>query len=110
MISKDKDYHDAAYDSISAPFAEFSHDTCSYTLNVYPTATYEASYATKNPVYYMLVVMSIFAATVIAFLIFDCLVQRRQKTLMATARKQNALVSSLFPKSIQKVCSDFDSI
>jgi hypothetical protein len=109
MVSKDEDYHDSAYDNvyISAPFAQISHDTCSYTLTVYPTAEYEVDYTTNNPVYYMLVVLAIFLLTCISFLVFDCLVQRRQRSLVTTARKQNALVSSLFPKSIQKVRSEF---
>jgi hypothetical protein len=87
-------------------FAEFSHDTCSYTLNVYPTTTYEDSYSSNNPLYYLLVVLAIFVATCVAFFVFDCLVQRKQRMLMESARKQNALVSSLFPKSIQKKLLD----
>eukprot|EP00539_Tryblionella_compressa_P008436 CAMPEP_0178765990 /NCGR_PEP_ID=MMETSP0744-20121128/18796_1 /TAXON_ID=913974 /ORGANISM="Nitzschia punctata, Strain CCMP561" /LENGTH=677 /DNA_ID=CAMNT_0020421623 /DNA_START=22 /DNA_END=2051 /DNA_ORIENTATION=- len=38
----------------------------------------------------------------VAFLLFDCLVQRRQAAILSTALRQNALVSSLFPKNIQK--------
>jgi class 3 adenylate cyclase len=50
----------------------------------------------------MLVVIAIFLTTSISFLLLDWLVTKRQKALITTARKQNALVSSLFPKSIQK--------
>jgi len=98
------DVHDSAYDHLemAAPFADFAHDSCQYTISVYPTKTYEATYISSNPWQYMLAVFAIFIFTSLAFLIFDCLIQRRQRRLVATARKQGALVSSLFPKSIQK--------
>jgi hypothetical protein len=94
--------YDGKYEDIflSAPYASFADDECFYTLKVYPTYTYESQYKSSNPLYYMSVVLAIFIATSLAFLIFDCLVSRRQISLVQTARKQNALVSSLFPVSI----------
>ena len=63
---------------------------------------YEEQYISNDPIIYTLIVIAIFVMTTLAFLAFDCLVTRRQKAIVITARKQNALVASLFPKSIQK--------
>ncbi|KAG7348837.1 adenylate/guanylate cyclase [Nitzschia inconspicua] len=104
MISSDEDVHDLSYDNLATkePFAAFSSDSCEYQLGLYPTSEFEDYYTSNEPLYYMLVVLAVFVATCVSFLIFDCLVSRQQKTLLVNARKQNALVSSLFPKSIQK--------
>ncbi|KAG7348838.1 adenylate/guanylate cyclase [Nitzschia inconspicua] len=104
ITSQDEDVHDHSYDNLAVnkPFAAFSSDSCEYHLFVYPTSEFEDYYTSNEPLYYMLIVLAVFVATCVSFLIFDCLVSRQQKTLLVNARKQNALVSSLFPKSIQK--------
>jgi class 3 adenylate cyclase len=104
ILLAESDIHDPTYEDMaeSGPLGEYTQDSCHFTLTVYPTAEYEDSYTSNNPLYYMLVVLAIFTCTSLAFLIFDHLVQKRQRTLVTTAQKQNALVSSLFPKSIQK--------
>jgi hypothetical protein len=56
---------------------------------------------TQHPVWYTVVILSVFAATSILFVLFDCLVQRRQARVVLTAMKQNIIVSSLFPKNIR---------
>jgi Adenylate and Guanylate cyclase catalytic domain len=98
------DGHDYAYDHMgkASHFGDIAHDSCVYTLTVYPTAAYEESYESNNPLYYMLFIFGIFGLTSMAFLLFDCLVRKRQKALVHTTKRQNALVSSLFPKSVQK--------
>ena len=102
LISSNEDVHDAAYDHVyvSGALSHNAEDACEFTVLVYPTATYQAQYSSNNPVIYMVVVLSIFVLTTVAFLGFDWLVVRRQKALVITARKQNALVSSLFPVSM----------
>jgi hypothetical protein len=102
LTSRNTALYDNRYEDIflSAPYASFAEDECHYTLQVYPTYTYESQYKSSNPLYYMSVVLAIFVATSLAFLIFDWLVSRRQDVLVKTARKQNALVSSLFPVRI----------
>ncbi|KAL3914433.1 MAG: hypothetical protein SGILL_006104, partial [Bacillariaceae sp.] len=106
----EEDLHDPRYDQlfVEGPFADsynpsenIDNDHCVYTMKVYPTASFEAYYKTYQPIYYSLAVLMIFLVTSLFFVIFDCLVQRRQSELVNTARQQNAIVSSLFPKSIQ---------
>ena len=67
---------------------------------VYPTMSFEEQYISNKPIVYTLIVIAIFVMTTLAFLAFDCLVTRRQKAIVITARKQNALVASLFPVSL----------
>jgi hypothetical protein len=99
LISSSEDVHDPQFDVVfvSDAFAAFAHNICEYTLNVYPTNEFEGQYKSNDPIYYMLVVIAIFVATSLSFLIFDWLVTKRQRALMTTAKKQNALVASLFP-------------
>jgi hypothetical protein len=107
LMSATEDVHDPQYDSVfvSEAFAADAHDTCDYTLVVYPSNEFESRYKSNDPIYYMLVVMAIFLATSLSFLIFDWLVTKRQRALMTTANKQNALVASLFPvRAINAVC------
>jgi hypothetical protein len=95
------DVHSSSYDEMgmTSIFADFAHSSsCEYTITVFPTSTYEDSYITQKPMIYMVAVFVIFFFTSMSFLVFDCLVQRRQQKLVTTARKQGAIVSSLFPK------------
>lgn len=135
LVSKAEDthlqltrYEDMAHTETFAPFAysmssdnatNVIHDEITgevlcrsnaFTITVYPTEQFEMNYTTDQPLYYTLIVLSIFLFTVLAFFFFDCLVQRRQSTIMNTALRQNALVSSLFPKNIQKqLMEDLDA-
>lgn len=106
------DAHDSQYDDIalSTGFADFAYseeflderdgESCTYTLTVYPTHQMELAYNTNEPWIYAAVVIGVFIFTAISFFLFDCLVQRRQHLLSTTAARQNAIVSSLFPKKI----------
>ncbi|KAL3914585.1 MAG: hypothetical protein SGILL_006046, partial [Bacillariaceae sp.] len=133
LISSSNDVHETEqlYEAMahSAPFAVYAADTVvvdtetgtgvgeedvictstSFTMTVYPTSEYESNYKTDEPLFYTLVVLGIFIFTILAFFFFDCMVQRRQTSIMTTALRQNALVSSLFPKNIQKqLMADLD--
>ncbi|KAL3941971.1 MAG: hypothetical protein SGARI_000417 [Bacillariaceae sp.] len=101
-----QDFEDMKLQEPLAPFAypegEESFSCASgFTVSIYPTTEMEAGYKTSKPIAYAMVVLLVFITTVIAFILFDCLQQRRQKHIVATARRQNLLVSALFPKKIQ---------
>jgi hypothetical protein len=107
----EEDLHDPAYDDVFVEglFADLYNpaegydgsEHCIYTMKVYPTASFEESYKTNQPMLFSLGVLATFLFTTLVFLLFDCVVQRRQNVLIATARRQNAIVSSLYPKSIR---------
>lgn len=74
----------------------------SFTITVYPTEQFESSYRSNEPLYFMIGVLAIFFCTALPFVVVDWLSQKHQQGVMSTARRQNALVSSLFPKNVQK--------
>ena len=83
--------------------------TWQYNVTVYPTREMAKTYNTAEPIYYMLLVLFVFIFTPIVCILFDCVVQRRQEKVMTTARKQDVIVSSLFPKNIQaKIMAEVD--
>jgi hypothetical protein len=104
------DLHETKYDdmAIQAPFATLYNpqdetgDHCIYTMTIYPTASFEVEYTTGTPLLFCLATVAIFVFAIIVFLIFESLVQKRQRDLANAARKHMAIVSSLFPKKIRK--------
>ena len=72
-------------------------NSCIYTISVYPSQELQDSYMTDKPVIYTGIVVLVFAFTAMVFVMYDCLVQRRQDTVMTSAQRSNALVDSLFP-------------
>ena len=72
-----------------------------YIIHIYPSDDFEACYLTKQPKIFALAVLLVFLATVISFIIYDLLVERRQKKLLANAERSGKIVSSLFPAMVR---------
>ena len=115
----EEDLHNSKYDllGIESPWADLYNpaelpdgdhptDHCIYTMTVYPTEEFEDMYNTNRPLHYCLGVLAIFVSTSLAFILFDCLVTRRQGRLLTTAKKQNAIVSSLYPQQVRDKLMD----
>jgi len=108
LLGGEKDEHSSKYEAskMSTTFAEFAnskvlldagYDLCVYTINVYPTDEFIDHYHSNQPIVYVVLVVSIFIFTAMVFCLYDVLVGRRQKVVMTTATKTQALVSvSLF--------------
>jgi hypothetical protein len=102
--------------------------SCEYKIDIYPSETFEqefqsttaiegsanagttpaaidtteaANQVKKNATVATAIVVIIFLVTGIVFLLYDYVVQLRQEKVMKTATKTQAIVSSLFPKSVQ---------
>ena len=71
---------------------------CDYSINIYATSEFAASYYSRNPAIYTTVVVLIFFCTAMTFLVYDFLVERRQTKVMRTAERTTKIVASLFPK------------
>ena len=91
-----------------AEFARYTGETsseirqhCAYRIVVHPTDELYHSYKSNEPILYTTVVVAVFAVTVMVFVLYDYLVQKRQQRVMRTAQKTSAIVRSLFPKSVQ---------
>ena len=113
LLSDKSDVHKTLYDDMvqTGNFAEYANPPelkeaglgqhCVYTISVYPTPALEEFHKTQEPMWYALIVLGAFVLTAVTFMVFDYLVQRKQAKVVSTALKQNAIVSSLFPKNIQ---------
>jgi signal transduction histidine kinase/CheY-like chemotaxis protein len=102
----DKDHHDTKYDYLEE-FADINAHVQSragpetrsytevplnqefgkYTLRIYPSRETEDSFSSKKPWVYTIVVASSFLFTSIVFVVFACVVERRQNIVMHRVTK-----------------------
>jgi hypothetical protein len=82
---------------------------CHYRIVVYPSQALEDVFVNRQPVIFMAIAVSIFTFTSMVFVMYDVLVARRQRILMAKALQSGAIVSSLFPENIQSRLFDEDA-
>lgn len=68
---------------------------------VYPGREFEAIYSSSTPEIFTAVVAATFMLMVAVFVVYDIFVQRRNSKLIHNAARSNAIVSSLFPRSIR---------
>ena len=113
LLSQEEDYTGEYQNMrLSSDFAEFANSQelvdeadlssiCSYSINIYPTAELEQEFDSQRPLVLAFAVVAVFLVTVVLFFLFDILTTRQRNAVIENAKKQNALVSSLFPKSIQ---------
>jgi hypothetical protein len=110
-----EDLHDSSYDKyqVSAEHQAFleqanyhglplDDEHITYSIRVYPSSELEAEYKTNAPIVYACCVFLVFLLAAATFLTYDIYVEKRQKILYNTAIKSTAVVSSLFPESVQK--------
>lgn len=75
---------------------------CKYGIRIYPTQALEDEYINNEPLQFVLFLVFLFLFTTCAFLLYDCIVQRRHRLVMKKAREQTAVVSSLFPQAVRE--------
>jgi len=75
---------------------------CPYTFRVYPTQQMKGHYVTNRPAIYTASACIIMLLTSLIFVSYDCLVARRQRIVTASARRSDAIVSSLFPAPVKE--------
>jgi Adenylate and Guanylate cyclase catalytic domain len=93
-----KEYDDLVSFSGGSTDDEF----CSYRFRLHPTQELETMYYTKAPLHYAAITGAIFLFTSIVFLVYDLMVRRRQAKVMASAKRTNNIVSSLFPDTVRQ--------
>ena len=74
---------------------------CLYYLSIYPTVKYEDNTKTFIPITYAFVVIVVFVCLIVLFLLYDILVERRQRQVVVSAAKSDAMINSLFPAVIR---------
>jgi hypothetical protein len=82
--------------------ASHAESHCTYVVHTYVTLDFHDQYKTHAPAYAVVAIVTIFVFTALVFLVYDWLVEYRQKKLASTAARTNAIVASLFPKDVQK--------
>ena len=112
----DNDLHDSNYDYLKqeVSFLTSSNENkeylgfpiddtgCDYTLSVYPSDDLHNKYVTNIPVIASVVILLVFIVTSSLFVLYDCLVQRRQRIVQKEAESSGAIVSSLFPEAYRE--------
>jgi hypothetical protein len=99
------DFHNPEFDSLEATtdFTTYTEVTdCINTLHIFPSETFRDSYLSYRPIYYTGGAVFIFFLTAVVFVLYDCLVEKRQDKVMATATRSTAIVSSLFPETVRE--------
>jgi class 3 adenylate cyclase len=80
---------------------ELNQHGCKYSIHVYPSQGFSDDYNTSTPIIITCAVAIIFIFTVIMFIIYDRLVEKRQSIILRKATQTSALVSSLFPENVR---------
>jgi class 3 adenylate cyclase len=75
--------------------------SCRYSAKIYPSQAFQDLYVTSTPAVATAVLVVIFLFTSAVFIVYDCLVERRQRVVMDTAVASSAIVSSLFPANVR---------
>jgi hypothetical protein len=79
----------------------FSEDFCPYWIKAYPSEMMRDRLTSTNPGLFTAVAVLIFVFTAAVFILYDFLIERRQKKVMTTAVQSSAIVSSLFPSVVR---------
>jgi hypothetical protein len=75
---------------------------CPYSIRVYPTQQFHDSIITNTPIIVTFSVGMVFLFSIILFLLYDRLVERRQRLILAKATQSTAIVSCKYkPKPVQ---------
>ena len=105
------DLHDPKYDDtrIDADFSELYTNPnvvntpghCIYSMTVYPTQDFEDTYVSRTPEIFAGIMAGTFFLMIVVFLLYDIMVQVRNRKLVENAAQSNAFVSSMFPSNIR---------
>ena len=74
---------------------------CAYTIRIYPSNVYREQYRNNRPAVYTALGVIVILCTAMVFMVYDWFVKQRQRKLMASANRTNAIVNSLFPSTVR---------
>jgi hypothetical protein len=74
---------------------------CLYYIDIYPSEALYNSYQTNRPSLYTSVIAFIFFIMIMTFFIFNWFIQKRNKKVVMTAARSNAIVAAMFPTSVR---------
>jgi class 3 adenylate cyclase len=85
---------------------DLNEEYCSYSLHIYPSHDMEDQFINNDPLMFTLVVVFVFCFTSVVFILYDCIVARRQRIVMDRALASSAIVASLFPSQVRQQLYD----
>lgn len=83
----------------------FQHAPCPYQFHIYLTMELAMSHLSSAPTVMSASVAAVFFFTIFMFVVYDRLVERRQKVVLAKASQSTAIVSSLFVSTLSTTTS-----
>ena len=106
-----QDLHDDSYNHLSIKSKSFQvgyladgttngvkfDEECQYNISVYPSEVFMEQFSDESTLVITFAVAGIFVFAIFMFLVYDRLVERRQKLILDKAVQSTAIVSSLFP-------------
>jgi hypothetical protein len=101
FVSSSYEQFDDIIKSLAEIYPTAKEIMCSYRVYTFPTVDFHTSNLTNRPPIIQALVGLVFLFTVCVFLGYDCMVERRQRRVLAAAQRTNALVSSLFPQAVR---------
>jgi Adenylate and Guanylate cyclase catalytic domain len=81
--------------------APLDDEHCPMTIHLYPSDEMKFSFTSNDPIIFTVAVIVIFAFVSLVFYGYDKMVQVRQESVMNTAVRSTAIVSSLFPSEVR---------
>jgi hypothetical protein len=115
------DRHDAKYDYLEEStdygvFLQRSPDDidgdtggCFYRLRLYPSQEMKDLYVTNEPLIIGLTIMGVFVFTILAFVLYDRFVEKRQRLVMKSAKQTSDVVNKLFPEAVRERLYESDA-
>jgi class 3 adenylate cyclase len=91
------------YSSIKSRYTglPINHDYCPIKITIYPSSVLEDIYVTHYPLMFSIACVLIFMFTSLVFIMYDFKVERRQRIVLKSAERSNAVVSKLFPSQVR---------
>lgn len=115
------DLHDSSFDSMvvetsnddfnqllfisspqqTAPTTLSESSQCCYRFRIYPSNEFRSKFVTNKPILFTVIVAGAFGVTSFVFLLYDLIVRRLQSRVLDSAKRSEAIVSSLFPALVR---------
>lgn len=74
---------------------------CIYHLDIYPSQKFFDEFRTSLPISITCSIAAVFLFTIIMFVFYNQIVEKRQKVVVKQALQSTAIISSLFPKQVR---------
>lgn len=85
----------------NATVSTLSRNSCVYSYRLRKGREFDDIFSTDLPIVFAVIVACIFLLMGFAFVVYDCIVSRRNVKVMSAAVRSTAIVTSLFPSTVR---------